>query len=166
MITLREFFRNPTTGEEKPHLPEQEDAANTMLLRRQALRNDYYASTGRAPVIDPDTGTEISGRKGGSGGGGFRLETEEGSGRSSHKILFIQAMDGTWSRDPIRAQAGMDDYDPGNAFDRWLDLFEYTDGRNSKLEDHDLYRESPEDTPGWVHLTTRSPRSGRRTFKP
>jgi hypothetical protein len=29
-----------------------------------------------------------------------------------------------------------------------------------------LYREDPGSTPGWVHLTTRAPKSGRRTFIP
>jgi len=34
------------------------------------------------------------------------------------------------------------------------------------LEAHGLYREHPEATPGWCHLTTRAPKSGRRTFYP
>lgn len=32
------------------------------------------------------------------------------------------------------------------------------------LKKHGLYREHPKDTPTWVHLQTRAPKSGRRTF--
>ena len=38
-----------------------------------------------------------------------------------------------------------------------------TDGM---LEFHGLYREHPDDTVNWCHLTDRAPKSGRRTFKP
>lgn len=34
------------------------------------------------------------------------------------------------------------------------------------LEQCGLYMESPQHTKGWVHLTTRSPRSGNRVFIP
>lgn len=34
------------------------------------------------------------------------------------------------------------------------------------LERFNLYREAPAATRGWIHLQTRAPRSGRRTFYP
>jgi hypothetical protein len=144
MISVQQYFA-------KPHTPAQRAAAIDLIRRRNALREEYYAATGRAgPDIDPDTGTEISGKKGGTGGGGFRLEGEEGSKYSSHKI-----------------GAGIDDYDPHDDFDDWLSLFDREGGRfNEKLEKHGLYREHPSATPTWAHLTTRAPASGKRTFFP
>lgn len=150
MITITQYFTNPTTGELKPHTPAHEAAARDVLERREALRDEFRAETGRGLVICPNTGTEISGSKDGAGDGGFRLHNANtGSPNSSHK----QAM-------------AVDDYDPGNELDRWLDQFEDGRGGNSKLEQHGLYREHPDATPGWCHLTTRRPGSGRRTFVP
>jgi hypothetical protein len=34
------------------------------------------------------------------------------------------------------------------------------------LEDYDLYMENPQYTKGWVHLSTRAPKSGNRIFIP
>jgi hypothetical protein len=119
-------------------------------VRREALRAQFYEATGRAPVIDPDTGTEISGSRRGRGDGGFRLETSTtGRAFSAHK----------------EARA-VDDYDPDNAFDRWLNEFEFGEGQNDKLEEHGLYREHPQSTNTWCHLTTRAPPSGKRTYYP
>lgn len=42
--------------------------------------------------------------------------------------------------------------------DKWL--------TDAILAQYGLYREDPASTNGWCHLTTRSPRSGNRTFKP
>lgn len=151
MITVEQYFS-------KPHTPEQRAAAYDLIRRRNALREEYYAATGRKPVIDPDTGTEIAGipvKNGGTGGGGFRLPFEDGSENSSHKIL-----------DPVRG-AGIDDYDPDDHFDNWLSTFDRDGGaKNAMLAKHRLYREHPSATKGWVHLTTRAPASGRRTFYP
>lgn len=149
MITEEQYFA-------KPHTPAQRAAAIDLIRRRNALRAEYYAATGRqGPDIDPDTGTEISGKKGGTGGGGFRLDFEEGSPNSSHKI-----------KDPRRG-AGIDDSDQNNDFDDWLTLFDRDGGRyNDMLEKHGLYREHPSATPTWCHLTTRAPASGKRTFYP
>lgn len=168
MITAEQYFTNPTTGEKKPHTPAQARAAEELLRRREALRVECMRQNESIrPRIDPDTGTEISGKKGGSGGGGFRLEDEEGSKYSSHKILYRQDPEGKWVPDPDAvAGAGVDDYDPGDLLDSWLSQFDREDGGNEVLERHNLYREHPDDTPGWCHLTTRRPRSGRRTFKP
>jgi hypothetical protein len=139
VITLTEYFQ-------KPHSKEQEEAAADLLSRRNALRAEWDD----AYPVNPYTGTEISGSINGDGDGGFRTPgSRAGAPNSAHKT----------------AQA-VDDYDPGDEFDRWLDQFEGPDGTNSKLEQYGLYREAPEDTPNWCHLTTRAPPSGRRTFKP
>jgi hypothetical protein len=152
VITLAEYFTDPSTGKEKPHTPEDEARATDLLSRRQALRQEYYGATGAEPDIDPDTGTEISGKKGGQGDGGFRLPTSATSAgrKSSH------------------AEArGIDDSDQDNGFDNWLTTFDRDDGRhNEKLEAYGLYREHPDATPTWTHLTTRAPGSGKRTVKP
>lgn len=34
------------------------------------------------------------------------------------------------------------------------------------LKKHDLYREHPDETPGWCHLQVNPPKSGNRTFNP
>lgn len=150
MITLSQYFTNPTTGEPKPHTDAHEAAAADVLARREALREEFRADTGRGVAISPNTGTEISGSKTGAGDGGFRLHNANtGSPNSSHK----QAM-------------AVDDYDPDDEFDSWIDQFEDGQGGNSKLEQHGLYREAPSATPGWCHITTRRPGSGKRTFNP
>lgn len=150
MITTEQYFKNPTTGETKAHTAAHEAAALDVLTRREALRQEFYADTGAAPAVCPNTGTEISGSAHGSGDGGFRLtNATTGARKSSH-------MEGS----------AIDDYDPGDAFDHWLDQFEDGAGGNSKLEQHGLYREHPSATSSWVHLTTRPPNSGKRTFYP
>lgn len=153
MITIDQYFKNPTTKEMKPHTGEHESHAIELLERREALRAEYYAETGRqGPDIDPDTGTEISGKKNGSGDGGFRLA---GSPTSEGRLS---------SHEEAR---GVDDSDQDNAFDDWLTTYDRNDGRdNEKLEKHGLYREHPDATPTWCHLTTRAPKSGKRTFRP
>lgn len=144
MITLEQYFGKKT------HTEIERWAAEDLLARRQALRDEYYAATGRAPDIDPDTGTEISGTHGGNGDGGYRsFDSGTGAPHSSH-----------------RQARGVDDSDQKNLFDVWLDQFEDGKGGNSMLEKHGLYREHPSATNTWCHLTTRAPHSGHRTFMP
>lgn len=145
MITTPQYFQG------KPHGEGHRRAAEDLLVRRNRLRREWMEATGReACPVDLDTGTEVSGSRGGTGDGGFRLTTAStGRTLSSHKEA-----------------RGVDDYDPDNAFDTWLDTFETGAGHNSKLEEYGLYREHPDSTPGWCHLTTRPPGSGRRTFWP
>lgn len=132
MITLSQYFQA------KPHDADQEMAA-THLLRRV---NDLLIELNHIPPSCPNTGTQISGSKGGSGDGGFRLKTSTtGSSRSSHKDAM-----------------GIDIFDPENHLD---DLI-----TDTILEKHGLYREAPIATSRWCHLTTRMPHSGRRTFLP
>jgi len=153
MITLDQYF-----GARKAHIeatPEKYAAADELLGRRNRLREEYYAATACEPDIDPDTGTEISGKKNGSGDGGFRVSTTTtGAGDSSHK-----------------EGKGVDDSDQDDEFDLWLNQFEVPmpngqPGGNTKLEEYGLYREHPDTTLTWCHLTTRAPGSGKRTFWP
>ncbi len=141
MINSAEYFGL------KIHTQAQDDAAVELLERVNTMLADELGWT--FPK-DPDTGSAISGSRNGAGDGGFRLPTATtGSPTSSHK----------------EAKA-VDVYDPENRIDEWLDGFEHGDGDNSMLAKHGLYREHPSATPGWCHLSTRAPRSGRRTFNP
>ena len=132
MITLAQYFGS------KPHTPEHEAAATELLDRVEKLCMTLAWDW----PIDPDTGTSISGSRGGAGDGGFRLPTATtGAAMSSHK----------------EAKA-VDIFDPKNELD---DLI-----TDALLTAYGLYREAPEKTPGWCHLTTRAPKSGKRTFTP
>lgn len=151
MITSQQYFGA------KPHTLQQEDMARVLLDAVNAMLDEYQQATGLGPDIDPDTGTEISGSKNGSGDGGFRLPgASTGRGNSSHKVLPADMPTG----------AGVDCSDQDNGLDNWLDQFKTGDGGNTKLEEYDLYREHPESTPTWCHLTNRSPASDKRTFYP
>lgn len=131
-ITPEQYFQA------KPHTAEQVGCALELLSKVNYL----FYKLGYEPKTCPNTGTQISGSKGGSGDGGFRLPTATtGAQNSSHKEA-----------------KGVDVYDPDN----WLDDH-ITD---ELLEECGLYREHPDSTPGWCHLTTRAPRSGMRTFFP
>jgi len=161
VITREQFFGS------KPHTEVQAVAADAVLVKTNALQAEYRAATGQPEDIDPDTGTEISGSKGGSGDGGFRLETATtGGGHSGHKIIWAQNPDGSWRRELEDPKAAVDCSDQHNKFDAWLDQFEDGSGGNSKLEEYGLYREHPSATPTWCHLTDRAPRSGNRTYLP
>lgn len=132
MITIAQYFAA------KPHTPEQEELAADLLDRVDKL----CAVVAWDWPVCPNTGTSVSGSKGGSGDGGFRLTTATtGAASSSHK----------------EARA-VDVYDPRNELDELI--------TDELLASEGLYREAPDSTPGWVHLTTRAPKSGRRTFIP
>ena len=132
MITVAEYFGH------KAHTPEHEAAATELLERVEKLCMTLAWDW----PTDPDTGTSISGSRGGAGDGGFRLTTATtGAATSSHK----------------EAKA-VDVFDPKNELD---DLI-----TDALLTAYSLYREAPETTIGWCHLTTRAPKSGRRTFMP
>ena len=110
-----------------------------------AVNSLLYMSSSRGVYdywICPNTGSQISGSKGGQGDGGYRTpESTTGAPTSSHKEA-----------------RGVDVYDPKNDLDDWL--------TDEMLEMFSLYREAPPSTPGWCHLTDRAPKSGRRTFLP
>ena len=136
MITLPQYFAG------KPRNQEQEGLATDLLDRVNDLIDEYERDTGWQVMTCPNTGSQVSGSKNGQGDGGFRLPTATtGSLHSSHK----------------EARA-VDVYDPDNRLEQWVN--------DDLLEVHGLYREAPDATPHWVHLTTRPPGSGRRTFEP
>ncbi len=144
MITLEQYFGG------KPHSEEQTVTASELLAAVNALCREAE-DAGISIHVDPDTGSNISGSKGGSGDGGFRLPTATtGRGRSSHKEA-----------------KGVDVFDPADRLDNWITTFDSEGGaENSLLERHGLWREAPGSTFGWCHLTTRAPGSKRRTFFP
>ena len=110
-----------------------------LLYKVNRLLADYVTK-GNVLRVSPKTGCLISGNK--DGDGGMRLQSSgTGSPNSAHK----QGM-------------AVDIYDPQNKLDDYL-----TDEILTKF---DLYREAPESTLGWCHLSTRKPPSSRRTFKP
>jgi hypothetical protein len=113
------------------------DAAAKMLDKVNNLLLSAEAH-GVEIQTNPKTQTCISGEK----YGGFRpQDCPIGAPKSAHKV-----------------GRAVDVYDPNNDLDRWL-----TDAR---LEEFELYRESPQATPRWCHLSDKSPASGRRTFNP
>ena len=132
MITISQYFQA------KPHTSDHVVAAYDLLKRVDSL----LQTLNYTPPTCPNTGTQISGSKGGSGDGGFRLNTATtGAALSSHKT-----------------GQGIDIYDPVNHLDDIL--------TDTLLAQAGLYREAPSATQGWTHLTTRSPKSGHRTFLP
>lgn len=134
MISLEDYFGA------KPHSPDQAVAAQAMLARVNACVSDAYS--GYAWPIDPDTGTCISGSKGGAGDGGFRLpNSTTGAPHSAHKTAHA-----------------VDVFDPDGFLDNKL--------TDEILEQFDLYREAPGSTPSWCHLQSIPPGSGHRTFNP
>ena len=136
MITLQDYFSD------KPHPTEYNLNALTLLYRVNNLLAAYTTDTGKLPQINPITGSQVSGSKGGDGG--FRLPTSTtGSSKSAHK----QGM-------------AIDLVDHDQHLDKWLDA------KPDALIKYDLYREASASTPNWCHLSTRKPLSGKRTFKP
>ena len=136
MITLGDYFKTA----EDLRTPESEKLASVLLERVNALLDYLLKYHGIPRKINPRTGGEISGN--GSGGGGARRkDCKEGSALSSHKTFM-----------------GIDITDPDNSKDAVIS--------DIMLLKFDLYREHPSKSLGWVHLTTRSPASGKRTFIP
>lgn len=136
MITLTQYFG------EKPHSHDQELSAMVLLSRVNNLLDEARIVGRYHDWIDPDTGTQISGAKGGSGDGGFRTpDSKTGALHSPH-----------------REAKGVDVYDPDDSLDEWI--------TDAILLKHDLYREDKGATKSWCHMQTRPTASGRRTFLP
>lgn len=149
MITLEQYFNG------KPHTANQAAAAFILLEKVNALL-DWARLGGYKFPTDPDTKCQIGGDSvKGNGDGGFRGPHEGGAVHSSHKIMW-RLEQGQWVED--QTMAAVDVYDPGDVLDRILS--------DADLERFGLYREAPEATPNWCHLTTRPPASGKRTFLP
>lgn len=143
MITLDQYFIG------RSHSAEQESSAVNMLSLVNALLARYATETGVEVQEHAHTNSMIApaGSQGfdsvsGKTEGGFRLpDCPQGAPNSSHK----------------QAKA-VDVYDPDNAIDDWI--------TDDILASAGLYREHPDSTPTWCHLTTRAPGSGHRTFYP
>lgn len=135
-ITIRDYFGT------KPHTDEHSDNAVILLACVNALLAEFVAQGGTLHK-DPDTGTYISGSKGGAGDGGFRLSNSTtGKPGSAHK----EAM-------------AVDVFDAGDKLDEWI--------TRDILMKYSLFREAKQWTLGeWCHLQTRPPKSGNRSFNP
>ena len=117
--------------------PERKEAARAMLYKVNLFLVEAEAN-GVEISTNPHTETCISGQT----YGGFRPQNcPQGAPHSSHK----------------EARA-VDVYDPFGDLDRWI--------TDAWLEAAGLYREAPDSTHGWAHLTDKAPPSGHRTFNP
>jgi hypothetical protein len=136
MITIEEYV-GPHADSPDWTL-ERLDNAEHLLVNVNALLEDLTTRFGIAPEVNPHTGSQVSGQT----FGGFRPQNcPQGAPDSSHK-----------------QGAGVDVYDPQNALDGALN--------DTLLAQYQLYREHPDSTNGWLHLSTRAPHSGNRTFLP
>lgn len=116
-----------------------QEAAKLLLDRVNRLLAEYVAS-GHELEINPKSKTNVSGEI----YGGFRpQDCPIGAPYSSHKLGMA-----------------VDVYDPFNSIDIWLDT------HPEILVKYDLYREHPSATRNWCHLSTKPPKSGKRTFLP
>lgn len=139
MISTDDYFRLT----EPYRTPELEATAEAMLAKVDALREEAEGD-GVEFCVDPDTGTEISGAKGGSGAGGFRPPNSgTGAPNSTHKTAHA-----------------VDVYDPQRRFASWC--LAHLD----RVREHGLYMEDPRWTPGWVHLQDVPPKSGKLCYVP
>lgn len=135
MITKEQYFSDGHGGQ-KQHQPEHDDYAASLLSKVNAFLDHMEW----ARPIDPDTGSEISGSKGGSGDGGFRTgDSKTGAPKSCHRTAHA-----------------VDVYDPKNELDDAI--------TDEDLEAFGLYREIGTATHGWCHLQDLPPHSGRRTY--
>lgn len=136
MITIQDYVG--VHAGSKDWTPARQRYAKILLDAVNPLLEHYYRATGNKIRINPATKSQVSGQT----FGGFRPQScPEGSPGSSHK----EGM-------------GVDVYDPKNEFDDWL--------TDDILAEYKLYREHPQKTQRWCHLTTRRPPSGNRTFWP
>ncbi len=137
LLTIEEYA-GPHAGS-PDWTPERVKHAEELCRRVNALAVEMQEQGIYFPV-NPSTGSRVSGKT----FGGFRpQDCPQGAPHSAHK----------------EGQA-VDLYDRLGELDEWLSANE------SALERHDLYREHPDSTGGWLHLSTRAPPSGRRTFFP
>lgn len=122
--------------------PKVQANAEILILKVQELLA-YAKAAGIKFPINPVTGSIISG----TSLGGFRPQNcEVGAKRSAHKT-----------------GEAVDIYDPSKKFGEWC-LKNQEFGQALQLSG--LYAEHPAAISGWVHLTTRAPRSGKRVFYP
>jgi hypothetical protein len=73
-------------------------------------------------------------------------------------LLLLYAQMEVDARRQLKQGRAVDVYDPDGHLDAWI--------TDDILEDFGLYREHPDSTSTWCHLTDRAPGSGHRTFWP
>jgi hypothetical protein len=133
-ITLADYFAG--YKDHKGITPEIRSRAAMLLTHVNAFLLELCEDGQCDYDINPITASMISGVK----NGGWRpQECPEGAPKSSHK-----------------QGQGIDIYDADGDLDNAC--------TDVLLAKHGLYREHPAQTRTWMHLTTRAPRSGRRTF--
>lgn len=140
MITISDYFGSRANH---PHAgPGMYAEADELLGRVNRLLDAAKAAGAYDDEVDPDTGTQVSGARGGSGDGGWRPpDAITGARNSKHK-----------------QGKAVDVYDPSDRLDTYL--------TDEILAEHGLWREASEKTPGWVHLQSVAPGSGKRSFLP
>lgn len=143
MISLSEYF-----GKFSDHTAVTEEIKeNALNLLERVDQLMAYAIEDKVNLpINPNTQSQVSGTE----YGGYRPpECTQGAQPSALN---------RWKGSSHKAGLGVDVYDPQNALDNWI--------TDAILTLRSLYREHPAYTHGWCHLTTRAPRSGKRTFYP
>lgn len=138
MISVAQYFLDKN--------PPMQHMANAVELLRHvnallecAATDDCYENE-----IDPDTGTQISGAKGGSGDGGYRAaDSKTGAPKSNHKTG--QAVD---------------------VCDTKRLLAQWCVDHQEDLDRHGLYCEDFRWSPVWVHLQSVAPASKKRIYIP
>lgn len=138
MITIAQYFGD------KPRTMAQEKTAAAMLEQVNELL--YLASQSSAYDYpeNPNTHSCISGSKGGSGDGGFRLpDSKTGAKNSKHKLA-----------------CAVDVYDPARILAQWCVK------NKDKLFEIGLFCEDFRWTPTWVHLQNIQPASRKVIFIP
>lgn len=137
MITLSQYVGIYAHSKDLTDARKQNAA---MLLNVVNAAIAHMQKKGVVFKINPKTETQISGNT----EGGFRQQgTTTGKKFSAHKEGMA-----------------VDIFDPDNSIDQ------YITAHPEVLDIFNLYREHPSATPGWCHLSTRAPKSGRRTFYP
>lgn len=138
MITAMQYFKG------RPFETEHAMNAEKLLQSINALLYAAAADGAYDYRIDPDTNSQISGAKGGTGDGGYRPSTSTtGAPHSAHRV-----------------GCACDVYDPDRKLALWCDT------HRNVLEANGLYMEHLQWTPGWCHLQDIPPGSGQRVYRP
>jgi hypothetical protein len=138
MITATQYFR------EKTHSAAHASFAVGLLEKVNTLLHSSAECGVYDYWIDPDTNSQISGAKGGHGDGGYRLpDSTTGAKGSAHRYA-----------------KAVDVYDPERELAAWCVMNQH------ELDKLGLYMEDPRWTPGWCHLQTVPPGSGKRIYIP
>lgn len=138
MILLLQYFGK------KSHPIEHDANANILLAQVNLCLHKAEQDGCYDGWIDPDTNSQISGSRGGSGDGGYRTpDSRTGGPTSSH-----------------REAKGVDVYDPDRILAQWCE------DNKDMLRKLGLYCEDFRWTPGWVHFQTRPSRSGHVVYIP